>query len=91
MHTKPIPRHKTEYSHIEERKQLLLSGSVPPVPHELTSNREHGQNLDTSGAHAVVGIVGSPEIEGTRGIGIGKDGITSILERQSKEGSADLT
>ena len=78
------------HSRIEERQQLNLTRSVPPIPHELAGDGEHGHDLNTGGAHAVVGVVGGLEVEGTGGVGVGEDGVAFGSEGESEEGGADL-
>lgn len=80
-----------KHSRIKERKQLDLTRCIPPVPHELTSNRKHRQDLYSSDAHAVVGIIGGPDVECTGGIGVGKDGEPGVTKGEGEESSADLT
>lgn len=45
------------------RQQLRRAGSVPPVPHEISGNGEHRQDVYTSSTHAVIRIIRNAFVE----------------------------
>ena len=54
---------KTKDSLIKEWHHLLGSRSVPPVPHKLASYGKQREDLNSGGAHAVIGVVRRADVE----------------------------
>jgi len=75
---------------VEEGKHLGGTRSVAPIAHEFTSDGEHRKDLHASCTHAIVGLKGSLLIEGSGSVRVGKNGVASVPERQSKKTSASL-
>lgn len=78
------------YLLIHERKNLLGSRSVAPIPHEIHGDGEHTHQSDTGTLHATVGIESELVVESAGSISVGEDGIASFDQRQGQEGSALL-
>ena len=73
-----------------ERQNNRRSRSVPPVSHQLTDDGEEGEDVDTSLPHALVGVRSGLLASGARSVGIGKDLVASLDEREGEEGGTDL-
>lgn len=73
---------------VEDGEELGSTGGVAPIAHELADNGEVGDNLDTGGAHAVVGLVTDQLGGGARSLVVGPDLEASLAQRQSKESRA---
>lgn len=76
---------------VKEWQHCRCTRGVPPVPHELQSNGEEGQNLDTSIAHAVISFAGCLHVKCTGGVAVGEDAVTFLSQREGKECGTDLT
>ena len=63
---------------------------MPPVSHQLTCDREHGSDLDTSSPHPCVGVIRGAFAVGAGSFGVGIDGISFLDEGECKESSANL-
>ena len=79
-----------ENAPIEERQQLGRARGVAPVAHELERDGEHGENVDASGAHAVVSVLGGLDVERARSIAVREDTISGIPQGEGEERRADL-
>ena len=75
---------------VKERKNLLSTGGVAPVTHEIADNGEERDELDTSLLHARVGSVTDELRVGAGGLDVGEDGVALGAEGEGKEGSADV-
>ena len=69
---------KTDNLLIEERKQFESTWFIPPVPHQVTGDCEHGEDMNTSSTHAIIGILSDANTLTSRGIGIGIHGVTFL-------------
>lgn len=75
---------------VKPRDHLLGTRDGAPVAHEVADDGEQADNLDTSAGHAVVGDVTDKSRVGTRGLGVGPDGVALSAKRESEEGGADV-
>lgn len=75
---------------VQPGDELLGTGGVAPVAHEVADNGEQADNLDTGVGHAVVGDVADESRVGARGLGVGPDGVALLTQGQSQEGGADV-
>ncbi len=60
---------------VVEREQLQCTWGIPPVPHQVARNSEHGHDLDTRRAHALIRVGGDLVVQSTRGLCVRKDGV----------------
>ena len=82
---------QAKYSLVEKRQELRGTRRVAPIAHQLARDREHRENVHPSGAHAVVGVFSSPDVERPRGVAVGVHGVAGLAERQREERSAYLS
>jgi hypothetical protein len=74
----------------EEFQEGRIASGVPPVPLEITSDGSLWHNVDTGLPHASIGMLSSADIDSTRSVGVGKDGVTGLEEREGDEHGANL-
>ncbi|KAI6773986.1 hypothetical protein HG531_000835 [Fusarium graminearum] len=74
----------------EPRVDLLGTGGVAPIPHQLANDGEQADNLDTSVAHAVVGNIADERSGGTGSLNVGPDRVACVTERQGEECGTDI-
>ena len=76
---------------VEVGEQLRRARGVPPVPHQLTHHSECGQDVDPSGAHAVVSVICNVLALASRGVGVRIDSVSLLDEQEREEGGAYLS
>jgi len=71
-------------------EELLSTGGVAPVAHEVAGDAEHANELDASLLHARVGSIADKTRVGTGSLNVGEDGVALGAEGEGKEGGADI-
>ena len=75
---------------VQVREQLLRTGGVAPVPHQIAHNREERDELYTSLLHACVCCVTYELRVSTAGFNVGKDGVALGAEGEGEESGANV-
>lgn len=85
-----VARNKTvsELVLVKERQNLIETGGLAPVAHQVADDTEQAHESDASLLHAAVRILRKADVEGTAGIGVGEHFVASVDEGKSQERGA---
>lgn len=75
---------------VQVGQNLVQTRGVPPVAHQVGDDAKRAHEGDASLLHATVGIGCQLDVKGTAGLGVGKDLVSIVDERESQEGGAYL-
>lgn len=76
---------------VEPGNHLFGAGSVSPVSHQVTSNGEEADRVDTGLGHSIVGDVADKRGGGARSLDVGPDGVALLSKRKCQKGRADIS
>jgi len=75
---------------VKVRQNLLSTGSVAPIPHQVAHNGEEGNKLNARLLHAGICCVANKFSVGARTFDVSKDGVAFSTESESQECGADV-